>query len=43
VLDILVQSRRNAKAAKRFFHKLLKNLQYVWFASDPKILCSAAR
>jgi len=29
VLDILVQSRRSAKAAKRFFHKLLKGLQYV--------------
>jgi putative transposase len=29
VLDILVQSRRNAKAAKRLFHKLLKGLQYV--------------
>jgi putative transposase len=29
VLDILVQSRRNAKAAKRFFRKLLKGLQYV--------------
>ena len=29
VLDILVQSRRNAKAAKRFFKKLLKGLQYV--------------
>jgi putative transposase len=29
VLDILVQSRRNTKAAKRFFHKLLKGLQYV--------------
>src|SRR6201993_4435256 len=29
VLDILVQSRRNAKAAKRFFHKLLRGLQYV--------------
>jgi putative transposase len=29
VLDILVQSRRNAKAAKRFFRKLLKSLQYV--------------
>jgi putative transposase len=27
VLDILVQSRRNANAAKRFFHKLLKGLQ----------------
>jgi putative transposase len=29
VLDILVQSRRNARAAKRFFRRLLKGLQYV--------------
>ena len=29
VLDILVQSRRNAKAAKRFFRKLLKGLHYA--------------
>jgi hypothetical protein len=29
VLDILVQSRRNAKAAKRFFTKLLKGLRHV--------------
>jgi putative transposase len=29
VLDILVQSRRNKQAAKRFFRKLLKELQYV--------------
>jgi len=29
VLDILVQSRRNKKAAKRFFCKLLNGLQYV--------------
>ncbi|WP_376967646.1 IS6 family transposase (plasmid) [Azospirillum sp. A26] len=29
VLDILVQSRRNTKAAKRFFRKLLKSLCYV--------------
>ena len=29
VLDILVQSRRNTKAAKRFFRKLLKGLTYV--------------
>jgi putative transposase len=29
VLDILVQSRRNEVAAKRFFRKLLKNLEYV--------------
>ncbi|GHO47404.1 IS6 family transposase [Ktedonospora formicarum] len=29
VLDILVQSRRNTHAAKRFFRKLFKGLQYV--------------
>jgi transposase-like protein len=29
VLDILVQSRRNKKAAKKFFRKLLKGLMYV--------------
>ena len=29
MLDILVQSRRNAKAAQRFFRKLLKGLQYA--------------
>ena len=29
VLDILVQSRRNKQAAKKFFRKLLKRLQYV--------------
>jgi len=29
VLDILVQSRRDKRAAKRFFRKLLKGLQYV--------------
>ena len=29
VLDILVQSRRNTKAAKRFFKKLLRGLRYV--------------
>jgi putative transposase len=29
VLDILVQSRRDTKAAKRFFKKLLKGLRYV--------------
>src|SRR5690349_885378 len=28
VLDILVQGRRNAKAAKRFFKRLLRGLQY---------------
>jgi putative transposase len=32
VLDILVQSRRNAKAAKRFFKKLLKGLRYTRFS-----------
>ncbi|MEU2718861.1 IS6 family transposase, partial [Streptomyces sp. NPDC007205] len=29
VLDILVTDRRDAKAAKRFFHRLLKGLEYV--------------
>ena len=29
VLDILVQPRRNAKAAKKFFRRLLKGLRYV--------------
>jgi putative transposase len=29
VLDILTQERRDAKAAKRFFRRLLKGLQYV--------------
>jgi putative transposase len=29
VLDILVQSRRHKKAAKKFFRKLLKGLRYV--------------
>jgi putative transposase len=29
VLDILVQSRRNKHAAKKFFRKLLKGVQYV--------------
>jgi putative transposase len=29
VLDILVQSRRNKKAAKKFFRKLLKGLRYI--------------
>src|SRR4030081_4011209 len=29
VLDILVQARRDANAAKRFFGRLLKGLQYV--------------
>ena len=29
VLDVLVQTRRDAHAAKRFFRRLLKGLQYV--------------
>ena len=29
VLDILVQNKRDKKAAKRFFRKLLKGLRYV--------------
>jgi putative transposase len=36
VLDILVQSRRNKKAAKKFFKKLLKGLRYV-----PRVLITA--
>ncbi len=31
VLDILVQSRRSAKAAKRFFRKMLKQVRSVAF------------
>ena len=37
VLDVLVTSRRNAKAAKRFFRKLLKGLRYV-----PRVLVTDA-
>ena len=33
VLDILVQERRDAKAAKRFFKRLLKGLQY-----EPRVI-----
>jgi putative transposase len=29
ILDILVTSRRDTRAATRFFHKLLKGLEYV--------------
>jgi putative transposase len=29
ILDILVQSRRNKNAAKKFFRKLLKRLTYI--------------
>ena len=29
ILEVLVQSRRNATAATRFFRKLLKGLRYV--------------
>lgn len=29
MLDVLVQPRRNTKAAKKFFRKLLKGLRYV--------------
>jgi transposase-like protein len=35
VLDVLVQSRRNAQAAKRFFRKLLKGQRYV-----PRVLAT---
>src|SRR5262249_27583159 len=38
VLDILVQSRRNKKAAKKFFRKLLKGLQYMpWVIITDKL------
>jgi transposase-like protein len=33
VLDILVQRRRDKKAAKKFFRKLLKGLTYVPLAA----------
>src|SRR4051795_11729284 len=33
VLDLLVQARRNAQAAKRFFKRLLKGLQY-----EPRVI-----
>ena len=42
VLDILVQSRRNTKAAKRFFRKLLKGLTYVPRVIIPEKLKSYA-
>jgi len=37
VLHILVQSKRDKKAAKRFSHKLLKGLQYVPRAITDKL------
>ncbi len=45
VLDILVQSRRNAKAAKRFFKKLLRGLQYAprVIVTDKLKSCGAAK
>jgi len=45
VLNILVQSRRNAKVAKRFFRKLLKGLQYVprVIVTDKLRSCAAAK
>ena len=45
VLDVLVQSRRNAKAAKRFFRKLLKGLRYVprVLVTDKPGSCGVAR
>ncbi len=37
-MDILVQSRRNKKAAKRFFRKLLKGMHYVpWVIITDKL------
>ncbi len=45
MLGILVQSRRNAKAARRFFRKLLRGLQYVprVIVTDKLKSCSAAK
>jgi transposase-like protein len=38
VLDMLVQSRRNKQAAKKFFHKWLKGLTYVpWVIITDKL------
>jgi putative transposase len=38
VLDVLVTSHRNAKAATRFFRKLLKGLQYLpWVLVTDKL------
>jgi putative transposase len=43
VLDILIQSRRNKKAAKKFFRKLLKGLEYVpWVIITDKLASYAA-
>jgi putative transposase len=48
ILDILVQRRRSARAAKRFFRKLLKGLRMVPRASGARLLrvtlgCSKCR
>jgi putative transposase len=44
VLDILVQSRRNKAAAKKFFRKLLKGLGYVpRVIITDKLLCKKSR
>ena len=46
VLDIRVQSRRNTRAAKRFFRKLLRGLQHVpraVVADKPKSYAAAKR
>ena len=45
ILDILVQSRRNKQAAKKFFRKLLKGLQYVprVIITDKLASCGAAK
>ena len=45
VLDILMQSRRNRQAAKRFFRKLLKGLRYAprVLVTDKLKSCAAAK
>ena len=44
MLDILVQSERNTKAAKRFFRELLKGLRYVprMLVTDKLASCGVA-
>ncbi len=42
VLDILVQDRRNATAAKRFFKRLLAGLKYKQSASSPTACAATA-
>jgi transposase-like protein len=42
VLDILVRSRRDKKAAKKFFRKLLKGLQTIQVIPVRRVVCTDA-